>query len=143
MKLLPSSRTLRSREIVSRYRWDLLQMVPLLKGKEMKSMISKFKLQIHPLRFRNLNRTKSNFLKSPTGKKMNRSLRKDLSQLNLLHQNKMKRSNHLSQRRDFERMMTNRLKNLILNCLLKRKLLKRKGRNSLKMHKKWLAAMIS
>ena len=143
MKLLPSSRTLRSREIVSRYRWDLLQMVPLLKGKEMKSMISRFKLQIQPLKFSNQNRTKSNFLKSPTGKKMNRSLRIDLSQLNLLHQNKMKNSNHLSQRRDSERMMTNRLKILILNCLLKRKLLKRNGRNSLKMHKKWLAAMIS
>ena len=70
-------------------------------------------------------------------------LRKDLNQLRLLNQNKkMKRSN-LNQRRDSERTMTSSQKNQLLQCQLKRKLLKRKGRNSLEMLKKWLAETTS
>jgi len=144
MTLFLLSPMLRFKEIVSRYRWLPLQMGILLKGKEMKSMIAKFMRQTHPLRFRKQTRTKSNYLKFLNSKKMkNRLLRKDLNQLRLLNQNKkMKRSN-LNQRRDSERMMTSSQKNQLLQCQLKRKLLKRKGRNSLEMHKKWLAVMTS
>jgi len=143
LKLL-LSQAHRSKEIVSRYLWDLLQMRILLKGKEMKSMIAKFRRQTLPLRFRKQTRTKSNYLKFLNSKKMkNLLLRKDLNQLRLLNQNKkMKRSN-LNQRRDSERTMTSSQKNQLLQCQLKRKLLKRKGRNSLEMLKKWLAETTS
>jgi hypothetical protein len=143
MKLLPNRPTLRLRETASRYLWDLLQMGVLSKRKEMKSMIAKFKFQIHPLRHSSLTRTKSNCPKFLRSKKMKQSHRKDLSQLKPLFQNKkMKRSN-LSQRRDSERMMICRLKRLILIYLSMRKLQERKERSSLKTLKKWQAEMTS
>jgi hypothetical protein len=131
------------RETVSRYLWDLPQMGVLSKRKEMKSMIARFKFQIHPLRHSRQTRTKSNCQKSPNRKKMKQSHRKDLSQLKPLFKNKkMKRSN-LSQRRDSERMMICRLKRLILIYLSMRKLQERKERNSLETLKKWQAEMTS